>query len=80
METAERPAANLVFLVDTSGSMNQPVAGDSEGPARLFTALSDAGINVRVINQGASEMNIIVGVGNEHFEKAITAAYHEFIN
>ena len=30
--------------------------------AKVFSALKDAGINVRIINQGASEMNIIIGV------------------
>ncbi len=37
--------------------------------ARLFTALADAGINVRVIDQGASEINIIVGVEEEDYEE-----------
>ena len=39
--------------------------------ARLFTALADAGVNIRMIDQGSSEMNIIVGVENKDFETAI---------
>ena len=44
--------------------------------AKLFTALAEAGVNIRMIDQGSSEMNIIVGVANKDFEKAIRAIYH----
>jgi len=47
--------------------------------ARLFGALYAAGVNVRMIDQGSSEMNIIVGVGNSDFEAAITAIYKAFV-
>ena len=46
--------------------------------ASLFTALADAGVNIRMIDQGSSEMNIIVGVGNKDFERAIRAIYDAF--
>ncbi len=46
--------------------------------ARLFTALADAGVNIRMIDQGSSEMNIIVGVQNKDFEKSIKAIYDAF--
>ena len=46
----------------------------------LFSALADAGVNVRIIDQGSSEINIIVGVGNEDYEKAIRAIYNAFVN
>ncbi len=46
--------------------------------ARLFKALSGSGINIRMIDQGSSEMNIIVGVQNDDFEKAVSAIYHAF--
>jgi aspartate kinase len=46
--------------------------------ARLFKALSDNGINIRMIDQGSSELNIIVGVQNDDFEKAVSAIYHAF--
>jgi aspartate kinase len=48
--------------------------------ARLFTALADAKVNVRVIDQGASEINIIVGVEAADFEKAVEAIYRAFEN
>lgn len=46
--------------------------------ARLFTALGKAGVNVRMIDQGSSEINIIVGVEEEDFETAVRAIYAEF--
>lgn len=46
--------------------------------ARLFTALGEAGVNIRMIDQGSSEMNIIVGVENKDFEKAVRAIYSAF--
>ncbi len=47
--------------------------------ARLFTALANESVNVRMIDQGSSELNIIVGVENEDFEKAVRAIYRAFV-
>ena len=47
--------------------------------ATLFGALNEAGVNVRMIDQGSSEMNIIIGVDNENFETAIKAIYGAFV-
>lgn len=47
--------------------------------AKLFTALTNAGVNIRMIDQGSSEMNIIVGVENNQFENAIRAIYDAFV-
>jgi aspartate kinase len=47
--------------------------------AKVFAALRDAGVNVRVINQGASEVNIIVGVRPDEFEAALRAIYAAFV-
>ena len=38
-----------------------------------------AGINVRMIDQGSSELSIIVGVDDKDFESTIRAIYHEFV-
>jgi aspartate kinase len=48
--------------------------------AKLFTALADADINMRMIEQGSSEINIIVGVEDRDFEDAIRAIYKAFTN
>jgi aspartate kinase len=47
--------------------------------ARLFTALRDAGVNVRLIDQGASELSIIVGVDEDDYEKAVESIYRAFV-
>ncbi|MCI6012306.1 MAG: aspartate kinase [Firmicutes bacterium] len=47
--------------------------------AKLFNALAEAQVNVRMIDQGSSEMNIIVGVENKDFERAIRAIYNAFV-
>ena len=48
--------------------------------AKLFEALSSAKINVRMIDQGSSELNIIVAVDDVDYEKAIEAIYKKFYN
>ena len=48
--------------------------------SRIFGALAKEGINIRMISQGSSEMNIIVGIENDDFEKAIPAIYQAFEN
>ena len=47
--------------------------------ARLFTALSREHVNVRMIDQGSSELSILVGVDSIDFQPAIRAIYHEFV-
>ncbi len=47
--------------------------------SKLFTALSNKKINVRMIDQGSSEINIIVGIENEDFENALRAIYEAFV-
>ena len=46
---------------------------------RLFSALSHARVNVKMIDQGSSELNIIIGVRNHDFEIAINAIYDIFV-
>lgn len=46
---------------------------------RIFSALAHADINIRMIDQGSSELNIIIGVSNNDFERAIQAIYDIFV-
>lgn len=67
---------NDIALIATVG------CGMSQRPgvsAKLFTALADANINVRMIDQGSSEMNIIIGVSNTDFEQSIRVIYNAFL-
>ena len=47
---------------------------------RLFSALAHANVNVKMIDQGSSELNIIIGVRNHDFQPAIKAIYDIFVN
>ena len=46
---------------------------------RIFSALAHANINIRMIDQGSSELNIIIGVSNDDFETAIKSIYDIFV-
>ena len=47
--------------------------------ARVFDAISNAGVNIRMIDQGSSEISIIVGIEEHDFDKALKAIYAEFV-
>ncbi len=46
---------------------------------RIFSALAHVNVNVKMIDQGSSELNIIIGVANDDFETAIKAIYDIFV-
>ena len=46
---------------------------------KIFAALGEAGINIRMINQGPDELNIILGVDNRDFAEAIRVLYNSFV-
>ena len=48
--------------------------------ARVFKAIADADVNIRMIDQGSSELNIIIGINDTDFEKTINAIYHAFVD
>jgi len=66
------PGLALIATVGQGMSHHVGVAG------RLCTALAESGVNLRVINQGSSEMNIIIGVDENDLEKAVVAIYKAF--
>ena len=63
-------------LIDVVGRGMKNSVGNA---ANVISALSNAKINVKMIDQGSSELNIIVGVRNRYFEAAIRAIYDVFI-
>ncbi len=65
-----------IALIATVGHGMSSRPGTS---ATLFTALAEADVNIRMIDQGSSELNIIVGVQNKDFNKAIKAIYEAFV-
>lgn len=48
--------------------------------ARVLKAIAEKNINIRMLDQGSSELNIIVGVDAEYFEDALQAIYSEFFD
>ena len=63
----------LIAVVGRGMKSNRGTAG------RIFSALAHANINIRMIDQGSSELNIIIGVSNADFENAIKAIYDIFV-
>ncbi|MBR2952276.1 MAG: aspartate kinase [Clostridia bacterium] len=47
--------------------------------ARIFRAISEASINIRIIDQGSSELNVILGVEEKDYLSALKAIYREFV-
>ncbi len=47
--------------------------------ARIFSAISTANVNIRMIDQGSCELNIIIGVDENDFETTLKAIYNEFV-
>ena len=47
--------------------------------AKIFRGLDNAGVNIRMIDQGSSELNIIIGVASKDFETAVNAIYQAFV-
>ena len=68
--------SGLALIATVGRGMVRAKGGAS---ARLFSALEKAGINVRLIDQGSSEINIIVGVDNLDFENAVRTIYRAFV-
>ena len=63
----------LVAIVGRGMKAHKGTAG------RIFSALAHANVNIKMIDQGSSELNIIIGVRNEDFEAAIRAIYDIFV-
>ncbi len=66
------PNMALIATVGKGMSQTRGIA------AKIFNALAAKNINIRLIDQGSSEINIIVGVETDEFEKAVKAIYEAF--
>lgn len=67
------PAIALIAIVGEEMARTPGIA------SKIFAALAAAGVNVRLINQGASELNIIVGVAPDDYPAAVRAVYEAFV-
>ena len=64
-----------IALITVVGQGMQDRVGTS---AKIFSALGEENINIKMIIQGASELNIIVGILEKDYDKAISAIYNVF--
>ena len=64
----------LIAVVGRAMKSNRGTAG------RIFSALAHAHVNVKMIDQGSSELNIIIGVNEADFESAMKAIYTIFVD
>ena len=78
-ETVEPDVLELKRNLAIIATVGRGMAGAFGTAAKLFTALAENRINVRMIDQGSSELNIIVGVDMKDFENAIRAIYRAFV-
>ncbi len=65
-----------IALIATVGRGMMQIPGMA---AKVMSALAGAGVNIRMIDQGSGELNIIVGVKEADFEPAVRAIYHAFV-
>ena len=63
----------LIAVVGRAMKANRGTAG------RIFSALAHAHVNVKMIDQGSSELNVIIGVSEDDFETAVQAIYDIFV-
>lgn len=63
----------LIAVVGRAMKANRGTAG------RIFSALAHAHVNVKMIDQGSSELNVIIGVSEDDFEAAVKAIYDIFV-
>ena len=67
------PNMALIATVGNGMSSNKGIA------AKIFTSLSESNVNIRMIDQGSSEINILIGIENDDFEKGINSIYKAFV-
>lgn len=79
MELVEPDALTIHDNMSLIATVGRGMVHNCGTAARLFSAMSRAGINVRMIDQGSSELSIIVGVDDKDFESTIRAIYGEFV-
>ena len=80
MNTCKPDTINVVENMALIATVGHGMVSMPGTAARLFTALANANVNIRMIDQGSSEMNIIIGVDCDDFNGAISAICGEFFN
>lgn len=79
MELAEPDTIQIQDDMGLIATVGRGMVHNPGTAARLFSALSKAHVNVRMIDQGSGELSILVGVDTQDFKTAIQAIYKEFV-
>lgn len=72
-------AINLTENIAIVAVVGRKMAYKPGMSGRLFAALGESKINIRMISQSCEELNIIAGVSDEDFEKAVKVLYNSFV-
>ena len=78
-EEAETDTVEVHHNIAVVAAVGRKMAFRPGISGRLFAALGESGINIRMINQGPDELNIIFGVDNKDFKEAIRVLYNSFV-
>jgi len=79
-ETVQPDYLAVVDNISLIATVGHGISGKAGMAARLLKSLAENNINLRLIDQGSSELNIIIGVDNTDFENSVRAIYNEFFN
>ncbi len=77
-ETVSPDYVHVTEHVSVIATVGHGMARRPGTAATIFRALADGGINIKMIDQGSSELNVIVGVADSDYEKCIRAIYDAF--
>lgn len=72
-------SVELTDNISVVAAVGRKMAYQPGSSGKLFAALGQNGINIRMITQGPQELNIIVGVDNADFEKTVRVLYDSFV-
>ena len=79
VEYTKADSINLYGGIALVAVVGRGMAGSKGTAGRIFKAIADNGINIRMIDQGSSELNIIVGVDADDYINTLDAIYREFV-
>ena len=79
-ESVDPDFIRVIENVSLIATVGHSMANHSGVAGRLFSALAKENINIKMIDQGSSELNIIIGVTNDDYDKCIKTIYNEFVN
>ena len=78
-EEAETDTLEIHHNIAVVAAVGRKMASRPGISGKIFAALGESGINIRMINQGPDELNIIFGVDSKDFKEAIRVLYNSFI-